>query len=213
MLKGFEEDFAGLELSDEIKTQLIDAANKRAGGLVSKNTELLEKLSQNKSSSMESQGAAEELAALKALREQQEQESKKNYDAALNLNSEKYTKQINELSEKVGQFETKERNTAIGNSINDALTEARVNPLYSDLVTNQFKQQAQLIDGKVMVGDVSLSDAIKTWSETDQGKAVRLAPENSGGNSNGGTSKPGSGNGKDTASDKRANDINKRFGK
>jgi len=211
MLKGFEEDFAGLNLSDEIKTQLIDAANKRAGGLVSKNAELLEKLSQNKNNTLESQGAAEELAALKNLRAQQEQESKKNYESALSLNSEQYTKQINELSEKIGKFETTERNTTIGKSINDALTELRVNPLYSDLVTNQFKQQAQLIDGKVMVGDISLSDAVKTWSETDQGKAVRLAPENSGGNSNGGTSKAESSN--ETDSKKRAADINKRFGK
>ena len=52
MLKGFEEDFAGLELSDEVKTKLIEAANKRAGGLVSKNAELLEKLTQNKNSSL-----------------------------------------------------------------------------------------------------------------------------------------------------------------
>jgi hypothetical protein len=213
MLKGFEEDFEGLELSDEIKTKLIDAANKRAGGLVSKNTELLEKISQNRNSSLESQSAAAELSELKAQRDQQEQESKKNYDSALNLNSEKYTKQINELSEKIGQFETKERNSAIGKSINDTLNELRVNPLYSDMVTTHFKQQAQLVDGKVMIGETSLSDAAKAWSETDQGKAVRLAPDNSGGNSNGGTNKAGSGNAKETDSDKRANDINKRFGK
>jgi len=212
MLKGFEEDFAGLDLPDEVKTKLIEAANKRAGGLVSKNAELLEKLTQNKNTSLESNGAAEELAALKALRDQQEQESKKNYDAALLLNSEKFTKQIDLLTGKVNGFETQERNTAIGKGINDALTELRVNPLYSDLVTNQFLQQAQLVDGKVMVGDISLSEAAKTWAETDQGKAVRLAPENSGGNSNGGSNRSGSGN-KETDSDKRANDINKRFGK
>ena len=64
-----------------------------------------------------------------------------------------------------------------------------------------------------MIGETSLSDAAKAWSETDQGKAVRLATDNSGGNSQGGTNKPGSDNTKQTDADKRANDINKRFGK
>ena len=140
MLKGFEEDFAGIDLPDEVKTRLIEAANKRASGLVTKNDELLSKLSVSKSSATESQGAVEKLAALEALQAQQE------------------------------------------------------------------------FDGKVMVGDISLSDAIKEWAETDQGKAVRLAPDNSGGNSSGGTSRTGSG-AILTDSDKRAADINKRFGK
>lgn len=212
MLKGFEEDFAGIDLPDDVKAKLIDAANKRASGLVTKNDELLSKLSISKSSANESQGAVEKLAALEALQAQQELENKQNYDAALSLNSEKFNKQINELTDENNSFREEKRNTLIGKGITDELTKVRVNPLYLDLVNTQFKSQAQLTDGKVMVGDISLSDAIKEWAETDQGKAVRLAPDNSGGNSSGGTSKTGSGNHL-TDSEKRASDINKRFGK
>lgn len=212
MLKGFDEDIAGLDLSDEVKSQLIEAANKRAGGLASKNDELLSKLTNTKTQAKESQGAAEKLAAMEALQEQRELESKQQYDEALRLNGEKYTRQIEELSDKVNSFETKERNTLIGKGIQDALTDARVNPLHMEYVTTYFKQQANLEGDKVVIGDQSLSDAISEWAETDSGKAVRLAPENSGGSANGG--KPGIGSGKNmTESQKRAADINKRLGR
>ena len=213
MLKDFEKDFDGLDLSDEVKAQLIGAANKRAQGLASKNEELLGKLSSSKNLASDSQGAAEELAVLKALQQQQELESKQHYDAALDLNSEKYTKQINELAEKVNLFETKERDSMINKGINDALTDMRVNPLHQELVSTYFSQKAQLVDGQVTIGDKSLSEAISAWSETDQGKSVRLAPDNSGGDSFGGH-KSGSGDeSKMTTAEKRAADINKRFNK
>lgn len=213
MLKGFEDDLAGLELPDEVKAQLVEAANKRASGLSTKNEELLGKLSTTKTQAKESQSAAEKLAALEALQEQKELEAKQNYDDALNMVKTSSQKQIDELASKVADFETKERNTLISKGINDALTEARVNPLHRDLVSTYFSQQAQLIDGKVNIGDKSLSDAINEWSETDQGKSVRLAPDNSGGNANGSLSSV-KGSGKNlTADEKRASDINKRFNK
>ena len=168
MLKGFEEDFAGIDLPDEVKTKLIEAANKRASGLVTKNDELLSKLSVSKSSVTESQGAVEKLAALEALQAQQELENKQNYDAALSLNSDKFTKQIDELINENNSFKEEKRNTLIGKGITDELTKARVNPLYLDLVNTQFKSQAQLTDGKVMVGDISLSDAIQRAADINK---------------------------------------------
>lgn len=212
MLEGFDQDIAGLELSDDVKAQLIEAANKRASGLVTKNEELLGKLSTTKKQANESQSAAEKLAAMEALQEQKELEAKQNYQEALEMTKNKSQKQIEELTAKVQDYEQKERSTLIGKGINDALTETRVNPLHIELVSTYFQQKAQLVDGKVMIGDKSLSDAIAEWAETDAGKAVRLAPDNSGGNATGGTQTQGSGKNM-TDSEKRAADINKRFGK
>lgn len=213
MLNGFEEDLNGLELPDELKTQLIDAANKRASGLVTKNEELLSKLSTTKTQAKENQSASEKLAAMEALQEQQALEAKQNYDDALSMVKTQSQKQIEELSARVTDFETKERDSAISKGINEALTEMRVNPLHQELVSTYFKQQAQLVDGKVTIGDKSLSDAMTEWAETDQGKSVRLAPDNSNGNGNGGlSSRKGSGENL-TADEKRAADINKRFNK
>lgn len=213
MLNGFEEDLNGLELPDELKAQLLDAANKRASGLVTKNEELLSKLSTTKIQAKENQSASEKLAAMEALQEQQALEAKQNYDDALSMVKSQSQKQIEELSARVTDFENKERDSAISKGINDALTEMRVNPLHQELVSTYFKQQAQLVDGKVTIGDKSLSDAMAEWSETDQGKSVRLAPDNSNGNGNGGlSSRKGSGENL-TADEKRAAEINKRFNK
>lgn len=203
----------GLDKIEGLTPEQIEAINGVAGGLISKNEELLSKLSSTKTQAKEGQGAAEKLAAMEALQAQKELESKQNYDAALQLNADKFTAQINELTDKVGAYETKERNTLISKGINDALTELRVNPLHQDLVTTHFSQNAQLIDGKVMVGDKSLSEAINEWAETDQGKSVRLAPDNTGGNANGGLSSVKGSGKKLTASEQRAADINKRLGK
>lgn len=202
----------GLDKIEGLTPEQVEAINSLAGGLISKKTELEEKLSRTKSVANENQSAVEKLAALEALQAQKELEAKQNYDEALALNGTKYTKQINELAEKVSLFEQKERNMLIGSSLSEALTQARVNPLHSEYVTSYFKQQAQLVDGKVLIGDKSLSDAIKEWSETDQGKAVRLAPENTGGNSRGSTQVSGSGKNM-SAEEQRAYDINKRFGR
>jgi len=189
----------------------MEAINGLAGRLINKKTELEEKLSKTKTVANENQSAVEKLAALEALQQQKELEDKQNYEQALNLTNDKYTKQINELSEKVGLFEQKERSMLIGSSLSEALAEARVNPLHSEYVTSYFKQQAQLIDGKVVIGDKPLSDAIKEWSETDQGKAVRLAPDNARGDSLGTKNVSGSGNTM-TPDEKRAHDINTRMG-
>ncbi len=202
----------GIDKIEGLTPEQIEAINNIAGGLISKKSELEEKLARTKSVANENQSAVEKLAALEALQEQKELEAKQNYEEALKLHNEKYTKQINDLSEKIGTFETKERNTLISNSLSEELTKARVNPLHSEYVTSYFKQQAQLIDGQVVIGDKSLSEAIEQWSETDQGKAVRLAPVNDNGNSNG---EPLSGGGGVNLSpeEQRAHDINKRLGR
>ena len=201
----------GLDKIEGLTPEQMEAINGLAGGLISKKTELEEKLSKTKTVASENQSAVEKLAALEALQQQKELEDKQNYEQALTLTTDKYTKQINDLTEMVGSFQQKERNTTISTSLTEALTEARVNPLHSEYVTSYFKQQAQLIDGQVVIGDKPLSDAIKDWSETDQGKAVRLAPDNARGDSLG--TKNVSGSGKTMSpEDKRANDINTRLG-
>jgi len=202
----------GLDKIEGLTPEQMEAVHQLAGGLTSKNTELLDKLASTKNVASENQSAVQKLAALEAQQQQKELEDKQNYEQALTLSSSKYTKQIDELSEMVSTFEKKERNTLIGNSLSEALTEARVNPLHLEYVNSYFKQQAQLIDGEVKIGDRTLSDAIKDWSETDHGKAVRLAPDNSGGNSKGSTQISGSGS-KMTESEQRAFDINKRLGR
>ena len=132
----------GLDKIEGLTPEQLEAINGLAGGLISKKLELEEKLSKTKLTANENQSAVEKLAAFEASQAQTELENKQNYDAALALNGDKFTKQINELTEKVGLFEQKERSTLISNSLSEALTEARVNPLHSEYVSSYFKQQA-----------------------------------------------------------------------
>lgn len=212
MLNGFNEDISGLDLSDDVKKQIGELANKRAEGLVTKNTELLSKITKLNVVTNQDQSSATELSALKATIEQDKLTSKGNYEEALRLKEEGFSKTVGELSSKVDAFEIKEREQAIDLAINSQLKDVRINPLHQDAVTGYFKGKTTLIEGKAMVGEQSLSDAIKEWSESDSGKASRLAPDNSGGNANGGTQTSGSGE-KMTDNEKRAADINKRLGK
>lgn len=201
----------GIEDIEGLTPEQIEAINGLATPLISKRDELLEKLNKTKQQSTENQSAAEKLAAMQALQEQKELEDKQNYEEALSMVQSKSQKEIEKLTELVSGYETERKNNLIGGSIQDALTDARVNPLHMEYVSTYFKQQAKIDDGKVIIGNQSLSDAIKEWAETDSGKAVRLAPDNSGGNANGGTQTSGSGN-KMTDAEKRAADINKRLG-
>ena len=193
MLEGFDKDIAGLELSDDIKATIQTAANKRAEGLMTKNTELLGKVSSFNKQQNQDQSSSEELSALKATIERDKLTAKGNYDEALRLHEEGSSKTIKELSSKVEVFEGEKRERTIDLAIGTQLKEVRINPLHQDAVTGYFKGKTNLVDGKAMVGEKSLSDAIKEWSDSDSGKASRLAPDNSGGDANGGTNVGGSG--------------------
>lgn len=212
MLKGFNDDIAGLDLPDEMKATLIEAANKRAEGLLTKNTELLGKVTKLSAVQTQDQSSAEKLAVLEANIAQNELAAKGQYDDALKLKETGFSKTVDELSSKIEAFEAKDREQTIDLAIANQLKEVRINPLHQDAVTGYFKGKTTLVDGKAMVNEQSLSDAISEWSDSDSGKASRLAPDNTGGNANGGAQTQGSGNNM-TDTEKRAADINKRFGK
>ena len=213
MLKDFDKDLSGIDLTAENAVELIlKAANERSDGLSNKNTELLTKNAKLNNHSTNEQASSEELAALKATIEQDRLTAKGNYDEALKLKETGFSKTVEELTTKVQAFEAKDRESTVDLAIAEQLKEIRINPLHQDAATGLFKGKTSLVDGKAMIGDQSLSDAIKEWSETDSGKASRLAPDNTGGNANGGTQKSGSGK-NPTDIEQRAADINKRFGK
>lgn len=202
----------GADKIEGLSEDQLKAVNDLAKGVTDKNEELLGKINKLNIVNNQDQSSATELSALKATIEQDKLTSKGNYEEALRLKEEGFSKTVGELSSKVDAFEIKEREQTIDLAINSQLKEVRINPLHQDAVTGYFKGKTNLVEGKAMVGEKSLSDAIKEWSESDSGKASRLAPDNSGGDANGGTQVGGSGE-KMTDSEKRASDINKRFGK
>lgn len=189
MLKDFDKDIAELDLPDEVKQQLIDKANERASGLVNKNSELLEKLGKTKT---EYSSSASELERLKqfeqaALREQEE--AKGNYKQALEMAQSESQKQVEQYQVQLQEKESMLTKLLIEDGLNKALDGVNINPSLKAGAEAMLRSQAQLADGKAMIGDKSLNDAVKEWAESDTGKAFCLAPENTGGGASGGQQK------------------------
>lgn len=206
MLKGFEDDLAGLELPDEVKSQLIEAANKRASGLVTKNEELLGKLNKNKDDAGDKDAELEKLRQLAANVEQEREESKGNYSKALKLKEEQYSKQLEALQSQLTQKDSALTSLLIDDGLSRALDGVNINPSLKAGAEAMLKSQAVLSDGKAMIGDKSLSDAVKEWADSDIGKNYCLAPNNSGGNANGGGNQSPQG-GKPTIDSSQADKI------
>jgi len=54
------------------------------------------------------------------------------------------------------------------------------------LIQQALSAQAKIVDGQAMIGEKSLSEFMKEWAESPQGKASRVAASNQGGNGSGG---------------------------
>lgn len=185
MLKGLEEILAKLELGDEVKTALAEQVNGLADGLVTKNNELLQKLQERKDAGTAS---AAELEALRQFKENADMDAaaaSKNWDETKRLMEEKHTKEMAALQERVDKAEKLNRNLLVDNGLSTVLDELKVNPALKAGVIALLQGGCEIVDGKAMVGEESLSDHVKGFAESETGKAYFLAANNSGGGSNG----------------------------
>jgi hypothetical protein len=199
VLKTFEREIAGLELSDEVKVKLIEAANNEVNGLSAKNSELLDKL--NKKDDNDS--AAEKLRALEARLEREQLESKQNYDDALALERKTSTEEREKILASVKEKDALIHKLLVENGLNAELVALDVNKDLMPMIQAGIAAQATVVDGKAMIGDKTLGEYCAEWAETPAGKASRMAPDNSGGNANGGGSNPTSKKLKDMTGEER----------
>ena len=180
----------GSEKIEGLTPEQIEAINGIAGGLISKKTELEEKLSKTKSIATENQSAAEKLAALEASLEREQLEAKENYEGALSLKEKEFNAKIEKLTNSESEKDNLIHKLLVDNGLSAELVNLGVNKDLMPLIQQGFSSQATIVDGKAMIGEQSLSEYLKEWSETPQGKASRIAPANTGGNGNGGGGLP-----------------------
>lgn len=74
----------------------------------------------------------------------------------------------------------------IDGGLSDALDGVRINPSLKVGAVAMLRANAILTDGKAMIGEKSLSDAVKEWAVSNDGKSYCLAADNSGGDGQGG---------------------------
>lgn len=209
MLKGFEEDIAGLELPDEVKQTLIEKANERASGLVAKKDELLAKLNEKKDDNTATQAELEQLRQLKQTYDQEKAESQGKYQEALELAETRFKTEAEKLQAQLAEYQQREEQYLINDGLSRALDSVQVDPELKQAAEALLKSQATISEGKAMIGEVSLSDYVNEWAQTD-GKRFVLAPNNSGGNATGSQS-PTNNNANLSLVEQRAAEINKRL--
>ena len=182
----------GIEEIEGLTPEQIEAINERASGLATKNQQLLDKLSQTKEKVEESNSAAERLKALEAKLEREQAESSQNYQKALELKEQEYQSTVSKIEQELKELRERDRYHTVDSVLKSELAKMQVNPDLLDLVSSQISSQAQVVEGQALIGDKSLSDYLAEWAETPQGKAVTLAPNNSGTGTLGQPSKNGS---------------------
>lgn len=212
MLKGFDEDIAGLDLPDDVKETLLNKANERAAGLVGKNEELISKLGQLKDNGTATQAELEQLRQLKDTYEQEKAESQGQYKEALTLAEQRMAKETEKYKSENEQLKSQLENLVVSGGLNSELDKIKIDPLMRQAAEAIIKPQVQMIDGKAMINDKPLSEFVAEWSETDIGKRMTLAPNNSGGGANGSGGVNGQINSKLSPLEQEAAAINKRLG-
>ena len=180
----------GLDKIDLSAPDAIDQINALAGGLINKKTELEEKLTKAKFSLSAEESAQEKLSLLEASIEKDRLVAKENYNGALDLAKQESQGTIDKLTESSKGDKELIHELLVGNGITSEFVRLGVNKEQMEDLSFKFLTQAVVIDGKAMIGDKSLSEAIQVWAETPAGKASRVAASNQGGDGNGGGGLP-----------------------
>lgn len=190
MLNEFDKDLAGIDLSAENASELIlAAANKRAEGLSNKNQELLGKVSNNENLSAAEKQKLKELETFKSNAEIQAAKDAEKWNEASELQQQAWAKEKESLVSDADNAKAQLKTLLIDNGLSAALDGVNINKNLKAGAVAMLQAGATITEGKAMIGDKSLSDAVTEWSQTDAGKAFCLAADNSGGDANGGANK------------------------
>ena len=98
----------------------------------------------------------------------------------LNLKAKDLEKLTGTLTEKDNYL----KNLTLENSLNDHLTKAGVKPEFMNAAKALLKNQANVSDNNVLIGDKNIADYMTEWSASD-GKVFIAAPTNNGGGATG----------------------------
>ena len=184
----------GLDKIDLTSPDALEQINALAKGLADKNTELLGKVTDKDGLTAAEIAKLQGLEEFKANSDIKAAKDAEDWTEASRLQDEKHKIALEALS--VTGKSDKELITKllIEDGLNKALDGVKINPALKVGAEALLRSGAIITDGKAMIGDKSLSDAVNEWATSDTGKAYCLAPNNSGGDGLGGS---GQGQGKE----------------
>ena len=170
-----------MEITPEIQAAIDEAVQSAKSGLQAKNQELLDKVKKlQKGQEIDPQVVIDLESQLDKLKDELSVSQKQAKEATKNL--ELTSKQLQDVTERGNK-------ATIDTDLTSALIGAGVkDEHYLTAVKALFSGQAKIgEDGKPVIGDKPLSEAIVEWAKTDAAKHFQSAPDNSGGGSNGNT--------------------------
>ena len=176
-------DLSAPEVQDAIKSAVEEATK----GLVKKRDELLAEVKKaRKNAEIDPEDFNKLREENDALSEKLSEFTKANKTAIAEL--DKYKKAAEQEAKYSAQL-------MVETNLNDAINAVGIKPEFTRAVKALFSSQAQIaIDGdnrSVKIGDKAVSEFVKEWADTDEGKSFRAAPLNQGGGSHGGAGQGG----------------------
>jgi hypothetical protein len=170
-----------MEITPEIQTAIDAAVDAATGGLKTKNQELLDK---NKKLMKGQEIDPQTIVDLEA------QVDKLQAELVTSQKSAKETgKSLETLQTQLKAETGFTQKLLIDNGLTDELVKNGVAPQFLAATKAMFSSQAQIVaegDTRVAkIGEKSVSDFVKEWAASDDGKHFVKAPENSGGGSQG----------------------------
>ena len=176
----------GLDKIDGLTPEQIEAINGLGKGLVDKNADLLSKLTAGKEQGSASAAELEALQLFKQNADVKIAEDAQSYADAKALTATAHTEALAKLQGNADSATAQLKVLLIDNGLSAALDGVNINKDLKAGAIAILHAAAVITEGKAMIGDKSLSDHVTEWSQSDQGKAFCNAPNNSGGNANGG---------------------------
>ena len=169
-------------LSDDQKT----AINGLAQGVLDKNTELLAKQAQLKTSNHDSLSELEKLQQFKQNADIKSAEDAENWKETKELMQTQHNEELEKQKNEKGVMSTQLEKLLITDGLSKALDGVNINPSLKAGAEAVLRQGITITDGKAVAGDKSLSEHVTEWSKTDEGKSFCLAKQNTGGDATGG---------------------------
>jgi vacuolar-type H+-ATPase subunit I/STV1 len=177
--------------SEEGKAAIAKAVEEATSGLKTKNDELLGTIKKEKETKKSLEERLDEIE--KAKKEAEEEAALKSGDIEKIRESlqQKHSKEVEELTNKLSDRDTRLQKLLIDNGLTDALTKAGVHKDYMDatkaLIKANNKAEITEIDGETIaqIDGKPLTEFVSQWSQGDQGKPFIAAAENGGGGANG----------------------------
>lgn len=169
------------------KAELQKIIDQATEGLAKKRDELLGDQRKLKDDMKVLKDQIDEINAAKQKAEEEAAAKKGDVDTI----RQNYEKKLKALEDDKIALNGKLNSILIDGGLTDALAKANVSPVHMDLVKAYIKtsHKAEVIekDGApvAMIGDKPVSDFVKDWSQSDQGKHYVAAPNNGGGGANG----------------------------